>query len=331
MQFCTLGSILLGLGAISLTLPCLAKERFNVYGDFLYMQRSDEHNTAIVKDSHKPQRPCKCPDHTAIDTKDLVHDFDYEPGYRAGFTITPGSRNSIEGNFFYLQPWNADKRVHGHHGHHSLSFPFVDYDYSYDFTHAREAVAHYHSHLWGAELNYWRNFTPRRVNYFALGGIIGLRYFHWDELFKLKMIKHQDKSSYSIRTKNRVYGAQVGLDFQMNPTHWLSWELFGKVGLAGNDTKQKQYMGDYNNSVTLRHSEREKWEMLFFSDVAAQMDLHFLRYFTARIGYQLIFCSGLSLAPDQISKKVGSQAGKKDDTHGNAIVHGLFAGLVIGF
>lgn len=320
MQRCAL--ILLGLGSTVLTLPCLAKEHFNVYGDFLYMQRTDAHNTAIVKDSH----------HTVINTVRLVHDFDYEPGYRVGFTITPGSRNSIEGNFFRLQAWNGERTAHGHHhGGDSLRFPFVDSIYSYDFTDARTAKAHYHSHLWGAELNYWRNFTPRRINYFALAGIAGFRYFHWDEAFKLTMTKPPDKSSYTIQTKNRVYGAQVGLDFQMNPTHWLSWEIFGKIGAAGNDTQQKQFMGDYNNSVTLRHSKREKWETLFFSDVAGQMDLHFLKYFTARIGYQLMFWSGLSLVPDQINKNVGSQAGKKDHTNGNAIVHGLFAGLVIGF
>lgn len=323
--------ILFSLGLCCSTVPTFAKERFNVYGDFLYMQRSEDHNTAIVKDSHKHQNPCKCPDHTVIDTDDLVHDFEFEPGYRVGFTITPGSRNSIEGNYFHLQPWSGDKKVYGHHGHNSLSFPFTKSGYSNDFTHARAAKAEYWSHLWGAELNYWRNFTPRRVNYFALAGIAGLRYFHWDESFKLSMTKPPDKSTYSIHTKNRIYGAQIGLDFQMNPMHWLSWEFFGKVGLAGNDTDQRQYLGDRDDRVTLRHSDSDEWEMLFFSDVAAQLGFHFLRYFTVRVGYQMMFFSGLSLATDQISKKVGSHAGKKDDTHGNAIVHGVFGGLVFGF
>ena len=117
----------------------------------------------------------------------------------------------------------------------------------------------------------------------------------------------------------------------MNPIHWLSWEFFGKIGAAGNDTHQRQHLGDMDDRVTLRNSERGEWETLFFSDVAAQLGFHFLRYFTVRVGYQMMFFSGLSLAPDQISKKVGRHAGREDHTHGNAIVHGVFGGLVIGF
>jgi hypothetical protein len=263
-----------------------------------------------------------------IDNKDLVQRFDFEPGFRLGLTFMPSVKNYIEANFLYLQPWSAHKT---RHGDASLSFPFRHSDYSEDFTDADEAHAHYGSHFWDAELNYWRNFTPRCADYFALSGIAGLRYFHLNEHFRLRMVKPPDISSYSIHTRNRLYGAQAGLDFQMNPTRWLSWEIFAKVGLFGNRTEQMQYLGDLDNTVTLRDSKRKETQWGFFTDVAAQVGFRFLNHFYLHGGYQALFFTGLSLAPEQVSRHVNEDAGKKDRTHGNALIHGLFAGLTLAF
>lgn len=303
-------------------------DHWSLLGDFVYMRRADIHNHSLVKDSHKFQCPGRCPNFTVIDNEDLVHDFDFEPGYRVGLTYMPSAKNSFEGNFLYLQPWTGEKE---RHGNQSLSFPFSNSDYSVDFTRASEAKAEYQSHFWDLEFNFWRHFNPRRIDYFCLSGIAGLRYFHWDEAFKLTMIKPPDKSSYNIHTENRMFGVQLGLDFQMNPTRWLSWEIFAKAGIFGNHTQQKQFLGDLDNTITLRDSERVKREVGYFSDVAAQVGFQCFEHLNLHAGYQAMFFTGLSLAPEQISKRVNKEAGKKDHTHGNAIIHGLFVGLIWSF
>jgi hypothetical protein len=325
------GLLLLTIAPISLAAAdhhSNLNDHWNLFGDFVYMRRADIHNHTLVKDSNKPQCPGQCPNFTVIDNDDLVNDFGFEPGYRVGMTYMPTPRNSFELNFLYLQPWHGEKKKHGDQ---SLSFPFSHADYSHDFTDADEAHAFYTSHFWDLEFNFWRHFNPRRVDYFCLSGIVGMRYFHWDEAFKLSMINPPDKSTYNIHTQNRMFGLQAGFDFQSNPMHWFSWEFFAKAGFFANHTQQKQFLGDLDNTITLRHSERQKRTVGVYADVAAFLGFQCFEHWNLRAGYEAMFFSGLALAPEQISKRVTSSAGKKDRTNGNAIIHGLFVGLVWSF
>ena len=73
------------------------------------------------------------------------------------------------------------------------------------------------------------------------------------------------------------------------------------------------------------------WQMTFFTDVAAQVAFRFLNHFDLHAGYQMMFFSGLSLAPEQVSEGVRTNSGKRDYTDGTAIIHGLFAGLTFSF
>lgn len=327
------------------TLPSEATPHVTFLGDFVYMKRTSLHNHSLVKNPNKKQDPCKkCPNHTVIGTEDLIHDFDFEPGYRVAMIYTPSARNSIEANFMDLQTWHGDKSAHGNQ---DLSFPFSHAGYSSDFTNADKAHAEYESSFWDVELNYWRHFSAWPINYvdttgkndsekedsfqFTLSGVAGFRYFHLDESFKLSMENPPDKSKYTIHTWNKAYGAQVGLDFQMIPMPWLCWDLFAKVGIFGNDTKQKQFLGDLDDAITLRHSKDHDWQCGFFTDVAASIEFRIPKSFSIHGGYQAIFMTGLSLAPEQVSHGTDSDAGKKDRVNGNAIIHGLFVGLSLSF
>ena len=302
-------------------------DHWSLLGDFVFMRRSQVPNHSLVKNKNLFQCPNTCPDFTVIDNSDLVNDFDFEPGYRVGLTYMDTIKSSYEINYLYLTPWEAEKKAHGNQ---SLYF-FSNKDYDKDFVNADEAIAKYTSHYWDVEFNYWRHFTPRRIDYFSLSGIAGLRYFHLYESFSLVMITPPDKSSYDIHTKNSIIGVQLGVDFQMNPMRWFSWEIFGKAGMMGNHTEQKTFLGDMNNQVELRDSKRTKRAFGVFTDVAAQMVFRFKSHYNFHAGYQCLFFSGLALAPGQISKKTNSSAGKEDHTNGTAIIHGLFAGFTFTF
>ncbi len=314
--------------------PLLAHDNYSwnnhweLLGDFVFMRRSDIHHKSLVKDKKKKQNSCDCPDHTVIDTGDLVNDFDFEPGYRVGLTYIVDPRMGFEWNFLYLQPWHGNKKVHGNE---SLNFPFSHADYTTDFHNADQAQAEYESHFWDLEFNYWCYFTPRRVDYFSLSGLIGLRYFHWDEKFGLKMLRPPDRSSYDVHTQNRIFGAQVGLDFQMNPVHWLSWEFFAKVGGMADASEQRTFLGDLDNDVTLHHFKKQTRQVGIYTDVAAEFAIHCNRHLDFRAGYQMMFFSGLTLAPEQISYRTSKRAGDRVYDDGNAIIHGLFVGMTIAF
>jgi hypothetical protein len=301
---------------------------WDVIGDFVYMRRSKVHDHTLVRDANKPQCINRCPNYTVMSTKNLVNDFDFEPGYRAGLIYSNNSRTSFEANFMWLSEWEGKKTVHGNQ---SLSFPFRNSGYTQDFYNASEARGIYKSNFWDAELNYWHHWGPRRGNYFCLSGIAGFRYFHIYETFALTMVKPPDESTYHIHTANKIGAAQVGLDLQLNPLRWWSWEAFAKVGLMVDYSKVNTVLRDQNNQVKLRDFGKHKWETGIFVDVAAQFAIFLSRRFNLHAGYEVLFLSGLSLAPEQISKHTSSHSGKRDYTHGVAVIHGLYAGFGLSF
>jgi hypothetical protein len=301
---------------------------WDLVGDFLYMRRAQIQNKTLVKDADKKQCASQCPNYTVIDTSNLVNDFHFEPGYRVGLTYTADLVNGFEMNFLYLQPWHAKKRVTGDE---SLSYPFSHATYTTDFYGASVAIAEYWSHFWDLEFNYWHFLSPRRVDYFSVSGLAGLRYFHWDEGFKLKMFNPPDHGHYDVSTENRIFGLQFGLDIEWNPVRWLSWEFFAKVGGMVDHSQQKTFLGDEGDTITLHDFKKQSREVGVYTDVAAEFEIHFNRYFSFQAGYQFMFFSGLALAPLQLSHGTFKNAGDRVYNDGTAIIHGMFAGVVFTF
>ncbi len=298
---------------------------WSVLGEFVYMRRSEIHNHTIVKDANKTQCDNRCPNFEVMNSKQLVNDFEYEPGYRVGLSYMPNPRLSLEGNFLWVSEWTARKVDHGDQ---SLSFPFKNVDFVQDFANASEAIGVYKSNFWDAELNYWDHFTPRNVDYFALSGIAGLRYFHLYETFQITMVKPPDRSTYHLHTKNHIGAIQVGLDLQVNPMRWLTWDVLAKVGFMVDWTKTNSVVRDSNNQVKLSEGEKHKTQVGVFADVAAQIGFNLASWLNIHLGYDMIFFSGLALAPEQINKKSNTT---KHRTDGTAIIHGLYTGFTVSF
>lgn len=329
MRYCVWAAALLSPLFLFAHDRALLDHHWHLTGEFVYMRRSEIHNHTIVKDRDKPLDRCKtCPNRDVIDNKDLVNRLGFEPGFRFALLYMENPRSSFEVNFLYLEPWHAEKKVKGHK---SLSFPFSHATYTHDYHGSDEARAEYEMDFWDLEFNYWRHFTPRYIDYFSLSAIFGLRYFHWNEGFDLTMTHPPDKSNYKIDTKNDIFGAQVGLDFQMNPTRWLSWEIAAKVGGMANHALQKTSLRDWNDRVKLRDFKRQAWEIGVFADVAATMGFQFKDHINIHAGYQVLFFSGLALAPEQTNKGTRPTSGDEVHTNGAAIIHGLFAGLTVSF
>jgi hypothetical protein len=303
--------------------------RWNFLGEFVYMRRTKINNEALVFDPTKPQCPLtSCPNFAGISSKQLVNDMGFEPGYRVGISYMDTPKSSFEGNFLYVSPWSAERTETKTAG---LYFPFKDIRTTGDYYKADKAKAAYKNGFWDVELNYWRHLTPRRLDFFSVSGIAGLRYFHWNESLKLTFFKSTDESDYRIKTKNDVFGAQVGGNLQMNPTQWLSWDLTAKVGAMFDSAEQQSVLRDFNNTVLLAKYRKQEWQVGIYTDVAAQVGFQFKDHFNLHAGYQFLFFSGLALAPGQVDKKLDVGAGKKINTNGTAIIHGLFVGLTLSF
>ncbi len=337
----SLTSLYLG-GLLAFSEPLMAahdvnlNDHWNLLGDFVYMRRQYSNAKNLVNETNKVRICGKCSDFSVLRTNDLINDEEFNPGFRVALTYRNNPKMSLEGNFLWVAPWSADKEVHAKPTvaggkKDFLFFGFKDPDYDGDYTKASEAKVKYDTQFWTAEANYWRHWTPRHVDYFSLSGILGLRYFHFNEGLNISYFRPPDRSHYIIHTKSDAFGIQGGLDFQVNPTRTFSWEIFAKFGFMMDHEQQKQLLRDINDTVTLRNLKRQKWQDGCFADVAAWFAFQFKDHINLHGGYEMIYLSSICAAEDQMSRRLTSGAGKEIDTDGTAIIHGLFAGMIISF
>ncbi len=303
-------------------------DHWNITGEFVYMRRQHSSDKTIANDFDKRRFCGGCTDFSVLTTKDLINDQSFEPGFRVGVVYKYNPKMSFEANFLWVAQWSEKQEVKGDR---SLYFGFKDVDYRGDYFRADEASGEYDTQFWTSEVNYWRHWTPRHVDYFSLSGIFGLRYFHFNEGLDISYHKPPDKSNYKIHTKSDAFGLQAGLDFQVNPTRTFSWEIFAKFGLMMDHVEQKQFLRDLNNTETLRHLKRQKWQNGCFADVAALLAFQFKDHINLHAGYELIYLSSVATAEMQISKRLTSGAGKNIEPNGAVYIHGLFAGMIISF
>ncbi|MBS0616532.1 MAG: hypothetical protein JSR58_08280 [Verrucomicrobia bacterium] len=278
-------------------------------------------------------------------TQKLINDQGFEPGFRVNATYRYSPRFSFEGQFLWVSPWSEEQKREGSEALRreerkkgepltegdSLYFGFKDPSYDGDYIYATVAKARYLSEFWTAEANAWDHWTPRQVDYFSLSGLAGVRYFHFNEGLNITYFKPGVHSDYNIHTKSSAFGVQVGLDFQVNPTRSLTWELLSKFGFMMDLVEQRQFLRDQDNTLTIRHLKRSKWQNGCFSDTMAWIGLQCKEHVNLHAGYQLIYLSSVGTAEDQISKRLSPQAGKNVQPNGVVLIHGLFVGLNISF
>lgn len=327
-------SLLCTAGILSYLQPLEARhdvnlnDHWNVTGDFVYMRRQHSSSKAIVYDTHKKRYCGSCTDFSVLRTKGLINEQWFEPGFRVGVTYLNNPHMSLEANFLWVSPWSNEEEKEGNQ---SLYFGFKDPDYRGDYIKADKAKGKYDTQFWTSEANYWKIWTPRRIDYFSLSGIFGLRYFHFNEGLKITYIKPPDKSDYTIHTKSDAFGVQAGVDFQVNPSRTFTWEVFGKFGFMMDHVEQKQLLRDIDNTVTLRSLKRQKWQNGCFADVAAWFAFQFKDHVNIHGGYEMFWISSVATAEEQISKRLTSGAGKEIQPNGVVFIHGLFAGMTISF
>lgn len=299
--------------------------RWEAWGEWLFMRRTELAGHSIV--TNKDLTVCgPCPSFTVLSSNHLVKEFVYEPGYRVGVGFNPGRKSSIEAIYFNIQPWEASTSIVGDD---NLSFPFNEPNYAHDYHEADRADAKYESRIWGAETNYWRNLSWRCKEVFSVSWLAGLRYFNLREFFDLAFSRHGFTSHYTMRTVNHIAGAQAGLNFQWNPTSYLSWDFTPKGGLFYTQAMLKTFLGAHNNTIVLRHFEKIGRQCTLMFEVPASLTFHFWRYFNFDAGYEVLYLTGVALAPEQMHKKPVTKS--NTNMKGQILIHGLYLGLGFGF
>lgn len=232
--------------------------------------------------------------------------FNLVPGMRLALSATVDDQVSYEVLYFGLQNWSASNTI--------LADPIAGTLATSPYTQTDKLTGgfdkslgySYTSKLNNAEFNVRRIF---HAGNWALAPLVGFRYFQWNETLSLTGVDQFYGVTENLNSvaNNYLVGGQIG------GTARRDWQRFslaatGKAGVFANFMQLTE--ANLNSTgiaglpgtgfVSLNSDSRHAGAagMLDFSAVATY---HVTQHFSVRGGYQLVYVTGLALAPNQFA------------------------------
>ena len=258
------------------------------------------------------------------------------------YTVQPGLRlfyGSIDNcdtgwEAGYLGVWSmfADTDVSG--AGIQAPEPFPNLPNAQGFENRSAARAAYLSPLNSVETSLlWRSCDGGNNRHAALPWQRCSSYRHgtFDWLFGFRWVGLDDTATmtYSVQTASNIFGVQLGRRGRME---WDNWALEGwaKVVLGGAYLSQSQApivdIITPDPVIRSRRSQRDG-EVGFVGDLNCSLVRRVTDDVSIRVGYNLIWLSGVAPAPDQFDFTTTAASGTGLDPGGNVFLHGANFGL----
>ena len=292
---------------------------FAIWGDVAFIRRAEGHEQHIFFEGQGAQAQSAC------NLRTLISHFNYEPGFRVGMAYMT-RHTFLEATYLWVADW--DSSCH-RRDPRRINFSENTQNVAGDYANADRGSTHFNSQFRNGEINYFFYVTPRRGNYFSAAWLVGLRYMDFPEHLDIAFVKGANRSTYEIDTENHIPAAQVGATLGWNPTRTLSWDLLAKVGLGFNWCKQHTFMGNQNNTVTLRNYTRSEFSTPLVVAGGLTLTYQPWKFFNLHMSYELIYLNGVATAPVQINKSRNPSHEIKSD--GYALFHGWLGGVTFSF
>ena len=136
-----------------------------------------------------------------------------------------------------------------------------------------------------------------------------------------------EDGSYNVRTRNRLYGVQVGGRVRRTRGR-IGWEGVGKTGIFGNDSEQQQSVTDFPNFPLRPTTSNSSGGVAFVNEASLTALYRLTHIWTARVGYTALWIEGLALAPDQLDFDFANAQGGNQLNNGRGLLlHGVTVGL----
>jgi hypothetical protein len=300
----------------------LLNNSFSVTGDFAYFKREQSSNRKLVID--RGARNCSC-HYRSCTSKDLQHDFSFEPGFKVAMTYTT-PHTVWDLSYLWLETWEkgCSKTSPG-----AIIFSVKNPGITTDFNGADYGQADYSSEFQNSELNFFRYMYPRHGDFFSSAYLVGVRYMTLRESLDVAFTKASNRSSYKVHVSNFIPAVQLGALVAWNPTPRLTWDLIAMAGVGFDRGQQKTFLGDLNNSATIRDYEEKGFSTPLVIEALVRLVYQPASFINIHIAYQFIYLNGVLLAPDQLVKS-------SSDRHvyraiGAPLIHGMTAGLSWSF
>lgn len=324
---------------------------FALEGDCLYWKREKSRGQTLTKAAGGPLtikpilEPSECAKEVGkslMNSRNLVDEMGFNPGARISAKLFYSPQSTWVLSYTGFFHWEGVDKIHCPE---NLDLPGMIGRNLVDYHYADRVEAIYFSDFYTVDLTYWRHVTPRYIDHFSVSWMIGLRFIDIDERFKLyydhsiRFIRIRDftfyfrgsttTSSYDIKTLDRAFGPFFGGDIECNAYSFLTWGVAGNIGALFNRGEQTTLLRDEDNTVIIRDFSASSSNFGYFCYIYPFIEFHFVKFFTFRIGYDMLYIGRVVLADHQFF--LNQHGGNRLDHDGNIVYHGLFAGIQFNF
>lgn len=181
-----------------------------------------------------------------------------------------------------------------------------------------------------AEINLVRRTGTPHFSWLA-----GFRYVNFEEKFELNSVWgtgaaawHDD---YRTRTKNDLYGGQLGVKGDIPFTERLGLQYLGKAGVYSNRARQSNFLMRDDNTTVVRDHNTKSSKTSFLGEINLGGYLKITENIRVVGGYNLMWIGDLARACDQMDFTFTDNSGSGSVRTDSVFMHGANAGVEIRF
>lgn len=297
--------------------------QFRIWVDAMFLSISDPRTRDLVLQGPRDLGLLTDLSRTALSTSDLSLGRQTTPRIGVESYFTP--IDAVQFVWFGDSGWNDQQSVFGIRNLHAPGTlgwrpAFANND--------RFDVA-YAAALQNAEFN-----LVHDVDVPGLSGLIGFRYFSFDE--KFGMSAHRRETVFSLggdiaaNTYNDFYGAQTGLRY-LQELDRVWWEVTGKVGIYSRSAQQRTTVWGVVDPIIIRDFQSNGQDTAFIGELGFNLLFPVNDWLRVRGGYNLFWITNVARAPDQLPQAFDPLSGPALRDHAAVFMHGANLGLEIGW
>ncbi len=135
---------------------------------------------------------------------------------------------------------------------------------------------------------------------------------------------------YRIRTRNHLYGLQLGLDASLSGDCRHCVEGYARAGLYANDARNRSALMNYvSPPATFAERDRDT-DLAFVGELGINANYRLRDNVSIFAGYRVLWIDGVALASDQVAS-TNFAPGTSMNNSGDVLYHGARFGLEIWF
>ncbi|GET44260.1 hypothetical protein MiSe_90860 [Microseira wollei NIES-4236] len=218
-----------------------------------------------------------------------------------------------------------------------------NFDITRSFISGYEHRISYESKLYNFELNYQRDLGSTRT--FRPSLIVGLRYMGAPEEFSLNTggaaafppqgLLPVPRGEYKVETKNNLFGIQIGANVDVDLSRNFTIGLRGKAGVFGNHGEQNSTISafdfDTGNLVDRIEDGETRWTVAPILEGTISADWRVSRNVSLTAGFNVMYVSGVALAPRQLDDFASTGKFGSIDFDGSSFYYGPSVGIKVVF